>query len=125
MAFTIPKEKFGKTKGGGRFHSATATGTGVMDESLTTGLNCSVREIRLHLSAAGATAENFTGQHDAQEGVVFDLLIVSQDMNGETDFHRVYDGEGMVLDQNDLIDFDYANTDARTWGLEIIYKELR
>ena len=125
MAFTITKDKFGKTIGGGRFHSAIATGSGAIDETLTTGLNCNITEVRLHLSAAGATAENFTAQLDSDEGAVFDLLSVSQDMNGETDFHRIYDGRGMALDSTDLVDFDYPNTDARTWGLEVIYEELR
>lgn len=132
MAFTITS-KFGDTIGGGRFHSAIATGAGAINETLiagastgaTIGLNCNITEVRLHLSAAGATAEKFTAQLDSGEGTVFDLLSVSQDMNGETDFHRIYDGRGMILDSSDKVDFAYPNTDARTWGLKIIYEELR
>lgn len=125
MAFTITDEKFGKQKEGGKLKSAIATGAGVMDETLTPGIVCAIQEIRLHLSAAGATAEDFTGQLNSNEGAAFDLLSVKQDMNTETDFHRIYDGGGMNLDANDVLDFDYPNTDVRTWGLEIIYKELR
>jgi hypothetical protein len=51
----------------------------------------------------------------------YDVVLFSQDMNTVTDICWVPDQSIPVLN-NDPIDFAFANTNTRTYGLEVIYK---
>lgn len=99
-----------------------ATGSGAMASTFAPDVNFVVFSIRLHLSAAGATAENFTAQVDSIAGIEHDLLLASQDMNTETDFIQTFE-DGLSFERGSDIDLAYTNTDANTFGVEIAYRE--
>lgn len=79
-----------------------------------------LKKLELHLSAAAATAENFTATLDAQAGAYYDAVLAVQAMAGVSDVVVEEDAAELVMrDRDDLIRFDYDNTDGRTWGLSV------
>uniref|UniRef100_A0A6M3IST8 Tail protein n=1 Tax=viral metagenome TaxID=1070528 RepID=A0A6M3IST8_9ZZZZ len=82
-----------------------------------------VMEARLTLSAAGGTSENFTITLDSAEGAAWDCTLETQDMNAVA-FDDVIWGinERRFFDGDDVLLFQYANSNSRTWGLELIYR---
>jgi len=100
-----------------------ATGTAAIATSLTptgpTELVC----VKLHLSAAGGSAENFTVTVNSATDAVYDTVLFSQDMTTVTDLCWVPDRPIPIVN-NDVIDFAYANSNTRTYGLEIIYRRV-
>jgi hypothetical protein len=103
--------------------SATATGTGNIAETLAPGVNWELREIRLHLSANGG-ANNFTATMDAGAGAAYDAVILTQDMTSISDLSETWEPEEKRFRSDDELDFAWTNANARTYGLEIIYKVL-
>ena len=79
-----------------------------------------VTAVKLHLSAAGGTSENFTITVDATTGVAYDILLLSQDMNVATDVLWIPD-HPLAIASLDELDFAYTNTNSRTWALELTY----
>jgi len=98
-----------------------ATGTGAMSETLTANENLVILSTALHLSAAGGATENFVAKVDADAGVAYDTVLISQDMAATTD---IYDNEPRYIAAGDDIDFTYANTNGRTWGLTVQYGKV-
>ena len=80
-------------------------------------------ETRFHLSGVSA-AESITYTLDADAGAAYDALLDSNALSGLTDDVIVWsDGDKRrYFDDGDAIVFGYTNTNAETWGLEIIYR---
>ena len=84
-----------------------------------------LREVRLHLDAAGGGAGdvNFTATVDSAAGATYDFLMITQDMTLVTDY--LYQPTvPLVFNLGDEIDFAYANAGNATYGLEVIYDIL-
>lgn len=96
------------------------TGSGVLSVTLNPGYAFDLEGVRLHLSAAAATSENFTIDIDANEGSAYDTNIFTQDMATVQDVLWQPDRPIKFVNGDQLV-FSYTNTDGRTWGLEIIY----
>ena len=99
-----------------------ATGSAAMASSLTPpreslDLVC----IKLALSAAGGAAENFTVTFNSSTDAAYDTVIFSPDMNTIKDVVWCPDPPVPVVNA-DVIDFAYANSNGRTYGLEVIYR---
>jgi hypothetical protein len=77
--------------------------------------------VKLHLSAAGGAAENFTVTINSATNAVYDVLLFSQDMTAVTDIFWL-PNQPIPIVNNDVVDFAYANTNTRTYGLEVIYR---
>jgi hypothetical protein len=77
--------------------------------------------VRLNLSAAGGVAENFTITLNSETAAVYDNIMFSQDMNTVQDLMWLPDQPVPILG-GDVVDFAYANTNTRTYGLEVIYQ---
>jgi hypothetical protein len=77
--------------------------------------------VKLTLSAAGGVSENFTITVNSATAAAYDTVIFSQDMNAVTDLLWVPD-EPIPIVNNDVLDFAYANTNTRTYGLEATFK---
>lgn len=103
---------------------ATATGAVAVATTLAPGVAFRIIEVRIHLSAASATSENFTIALDSYAGAAYDAVILSQDLNGSTDFVWV-PAERRYFHKTDELDFAWANTDTRTYGLEILYEPVQ
>jgi len=104
---------------------AYATGAVAMSETLTPGYAFELKEVRLHLSAAGGTAsENFTITEDAYEGAAYDAVHFSYDMETASDVVQTYYNREKHFGSGDALVFAFANANTRTWGLKVIYKLL-
>ncbi len=111
-----------KIDGKNNVYSASATGAAAIAETLAPGATWELKEIRMELSAAGGTAENFTVTMDNSLGATYDVVIFSQDMEAVVNLSQTYDDRERRFKADDELDFAYNNNNTRTWGMEIIYK---
>ncbi len=103
----------------------TATGAGAMSVSFDPEGSCKLLQVNLHLSAASATSENLTITLNSDVGTAYDLNIVTQDMDTIADLLLTSEDLGtFIIFGDDTVDFAWTNTNARTWGLEIIYQRF-
>ena len=75
--------------------------------------------------AAPTTSENFTITLDANAGPNYDVLLYSLDPSAAstTDIFWQPD-QPIVLEGGDAIDVVYANTDTRTWGVQVTVESV-
>jgi hypothetical protein len=79
-----------------------------------------IDEFRLHLSAAGGAAENLTIKVVSASGEEYNFTLFTQAMAAVADV-RWHPDQPVLIDNGDAIHVEYANTNGRTWGLEIVY----
>lgn len=97
-----------------------ATGAAAIATTLAPNTPFQLEEIRVHLSAAAATVENLTVTVDSGTNAVYDVVLLTQAMNTVADV--VYQPtRPLFFEKGDEIDVAYANTNTRTYGLEIIW----
>jgi len=101
----------------------TVTGAAALSTSLAPGKAFKLLEVRLHLSSASATSENLTATMDAGAGEAYDTVLLAKDMNTVANY--IYTFEDRYFGDSDEIDFAWANTNTRTYGLEIVYQTFR
>jgi len=97
------------------------TGAGAMDYTFTPDKEFVFEGIRLHLDAASATVEDFVIQLDSSKGSLYDVKLYAKDMNTVQDL--IYQPEvqhGFMA--GDSLKFTWANTNLKTWGMEIVFK---
>ena len=99
-----------------------ATGTAAIASTLAPGRQIELVCVKLHLSAAGGAAENFTVTIDSATNAVYDVVLFSQDMTTVSDVVWVPDRPIPIM--SDEIDFAYTNSNARTYGLEVSFKVI-
>lgn len=107
------------------FVAETPGGTETMDAAFQApqGKECKIMEVRLHLSAAGGAAEAYTIYLDSAENIAFDsILDTIADMTLIQDDLTEWTDQNGFLDVGDGLVFTFANSNSRTWGLEIIYR---
>ena len=81
-----------------------------------------ISTIKIHLSAAGGASENLVISIDSGQGAAYDIVLLTQDMNTVQDL--VYQPDFVIpFKIGDEIDVTYANTNSRTIGMEICYRE--
>ena len=95
-----------------------ATGSGAISTTITITRPSKILSIMLHLSSASATAENFQVAINSDTGSAYDAVLIKQDMNTLADF---FTNTAIYLSPGDDLVFTYANTDARTFGLEVVW----
>jgi len=97
-----------------------ATGAAAVDVTLSPGIAFQVEEIRIHLSAVGGAAENLVVASDSGVLAAYDTTFLTQDMAAVQDI--VWQPtRPLLFSANDEIDITYANTNTRTYGLEIYW----
>lgn len=75
----------------------------------------------LHLSAAPVTSEVLTITLNANDGVAYDTVLLSQDLSANAVVDLLWLPSAPVLCENgDAIDIAFTNTDVRTYGLRIV-----
>lgn len=79
--------------------------------------------VKLNMSATGGAAENFTVTVNAAAGAAYDTIIFAQDMNAVQDLFWLPD-QPIPITNADVLDFAYANSNSRTYGIEITYRRL-
>ena len=106
------------------FVAETPAGTETITPTLYVPEDIKLIEVKLHLSAAGGTSENFTITQNGDESgdaAYWDTLLYSRDMNTVTDIIWSPEKE-IIIPKGDVIDFAYANTNSKNWGLEISFE---
>ena len=98
-----------------------ATGAAAISSTLTPVKPIRITSVRLHLSAVGGAAENFTVIINSATAPAYDVLLFSQDMTAVQDILWIPERPIPIVN-NDLIDFAYTNTNTRTYGLEVTYE---
>lgn len=102
-------------------HVYETAAAGAIAYTFAPGKSVHIREVRLHLSAAGGAAESFTMKSDSALGAAYDIQHASQDMNALTDYVFRPTNGFLFLAKGDELDFAWANSNNRTWGLEILF----
>jgi len=95
-----------------------ATGAGAMSETITIVRPSKILSIMLHLSSVGATAENFQVAINSDSGSAYDTVLIAQGMNTVTDY---FSNNEICLAEGDDVLITYTNTDASTWGLQVVW----
>ena len=81
-------------------------------------------DVRLHVKGATpTTAENFTVTLDATEGSPYDVVHYTKDMDGVSDVVWVPEGS-LYFAIGDELDFAWANTETKQYGLAVRYRRL-
>ena len=81
-----------------------------------------VTEVRVHLSAVGGAAENLVIKHNSALGAAYDVVHLTQAMAAVTDLVWRPDLGPWYIAKGDTLDITYANSNNRTYGLEILYR---
>jgi len=98
-----------------------ATGSAAIAASLTPPGPIELICVKLHLNAVGGAAENFTVTINSNTAAAYDTILYSQDMNAVKDVFWLPNQPVPILNC-DVIDFAYANSNSKTYGLEAIYR---
>ena len=79
----------------------------------------------LNLSAAPTTSENLTIRLYAAAGAIYGVRLYSLDLAaGSTDELVWTPDEELILEGNDQIAMEWANTDTRNYGAQITFKAV-
>ena len=79
---------------------------------------------RLELNAASATTENLTATLDAGAGATYDTRLYAKDMNGVQYINYNIKDAPQSFDKLDEIDFAWANSNTKTYGLEVFWRRV-
>ena len=97
------------------------TGAAAIAIALAPGYQWTLHGIRLHLDIVGGAVENLTVTVDGgYVALVYDTLLLTQAMAAVTDLVWTPDAP-IHLGRDDVLDIAYANTNNRTYGVEIIF----
>ena len=82
---------------------------------------------RLTLDAAASTVEPFTVTVDSNAGSSYDNdIYIKTSMSGVKTITYTWPiGESNFFVAGDAVDFEWINTDGRTWAIEVLYRKLK
>jgi len=98
-----------------------ATGAAAMEKTLAPAGVWELMDVRVTLNAAG-TSDTFTATIDSKLGAGYDILLISQDFTTVTDYREIFEPDEARFQNGDEFDFQWTNTNTKTWGLEVYYK---
>ena len=110
-----------------RVYKVNATGSTAINATMVVpvGDNYRLVSVGVHFSVAPATSENFTVTLDANAGAGYDTLLYSLDVSAGSDTDVMWlPDEEIMLEGGDAIDVAFANSDSRTYGLQITMKAV-
>ena len=93
-----------------------------VDRNIAPGRAWQLESIRMHLSVGGA-ATNLTVTVDAGAGAAYDVVLVTQDMNGVTDYFYKPDFP-IPFGPSDEINIAYANGGGAVIGTEVYFQPI-
>jgi hypothetical protein len=83
-------------------------------------------EVRLHLNSSGSTTQNFTVTLDSGENAVYDAILDDQDTDDLPDHNQCWGKDACHhMKATDALIFAWANSDSKTWGLEVVYDVMQ
>lgn len=102
-----------------------ATGAAAIAESIPARSDIGIRSVRLNLSAAPTTSENFTVTINSNAGSAYDLVLLSEDLSVDSVTDLLWiPAKEVYIAKDDVLDIAWTNTNTRTWGLEVVYTQL-
>lgn len=99
-----------------------ATGAAAVAMNIKPTVPFRLREIRIHLSAAGAGG-SLTATVNSSDGAPYDINLITQDMTSVTDLVWQPD-KPLQFESADEIDIAWANAGAKTYGIVVYYDLL-
>jgi len=90
--------------------------------ALTPSGEIEVLSVRYHADGASA-AENLTVEIDSGTAAAYDAVLHTKAMNGLTDYVWT-PTTPQPVEKGDVLDINYANSNADDWGIEIVYRKL-
>ena len=79
----------------------------------------------LNLAAAPTTSENFTITLYAAAGGIYGVLLYSLDLSAGSTTDLVWTpDEELILEGNDQVAMEWANSDTRNYGAQITFKAV-
>ena len=103
-----------------RMNTSYTSGAVAMAYTFAPGRPCIVREVCVHLSAAG-TAGNMTATMDDSIGDSHDAVVLTVDMSSIT---SSFTSLNKIMKSGDEMDFAWANGSTRIYGLQIFWEPL-
>ena len=77
-------------------------------------------------NAAPTTSENFTITLDANAGANYDVLLYSLDPSAASTTDIFWQPDApILLEGGDAVDVVFANTDTRTYGVQVTVEKVR
>jgi len=105
----------------GKFVAETPAGTETVRTAVYFDKPWELLGFRVHLNAASATSENLVVAKDSAKASAYDTKLYTKDMNGVQDI--VYNFETPIaLDPKDVVTFTWANTNEKTYGIEVLHR---
>ena len=105
-------------------YTARISGTTAVAYTLNPKFAFQLMDFRAHIVTDTSTtaSESLTLTADHHSGTPFDILLYTKSMVAVTDIYRSFDRMRFV--GGDEVDFAWANTNSKTWGLEVKYRRL-
>jgi len=101
----------------------SASGSGAMSVTFDPEGSARLIQVNIHLNTVSATSEDLVINLDSQLGVEWDVNIITEDMDTKKDLIlNHWELRDYTMFEGDKVTFTWANSDTRTWGLEIIYR---
>jgi hypothetical protein len=93
-------------------------GSGSLNVSFNPDISFMLESVRFTLGSASSTVEDFTCVLDSADGSEYDVQLITQAMEEVKTFVHPFAKE-TKFSKGDKFTFAYANSDSKTWGLEI------
>lgn len=98
------------------------TGSSALSGSITATAKTVIQNIKFHLSSTPTSADYLRVQVDSVAGSAYDVVVLYENMSvTPADLVQIYEGPGLIITTGDSLVFTYTNTEAKTYGLEVIY----
>lgn len=109
----------------GSLTKTSSTGSGAIAVSVAVTADTRLVSASIHFSSAPTTSENLTVKLNAATGAAYDTLLLKRNpsTNSETDLIFIPD-EAFYLVSGDAIDVDFANTDQRVYGVQVVMESV-
>lgn len=79
-------------------------------------------DFRFHTTASITASDSMTVTIDHATSASYDTLIYTKNMVSVTDIYRSFDR--MRQTSKDEVDFAWANSDSKSWGMEVKYRKV-
>ena len=108
-----------------RIAQDSSSGSGAMSVTFDPEGSARLIQINIHLNIVSATSEDLVINLDSQLGTEWDVNIITEDMDTKKDLIlNHWELRDYTIFEGDKVTFTWANSNARTWGLEIIYRRF-
>uniref|UniRef100_A0A6M3KPL1 Uncharacterized protein n=1 Tax=viral metagenome TaxID=1070528 RepID=A0A6M3KPL1_9ZZZZ len=97
----------------------------ITTDAIATGRYFQLVSVGLAFSVAPTSSESFTVTLNAAAGEDHDMLLYSVDPAASVATDILYQPDAPIyLAAGDYLDIAYANTDNRTWAVQVVWREV-